>query len=52
MVLDDNVHEHETPFKHVNGLPPPLSRPISSVLPPSALLLKFIETRRDIANYR
>ena len=52
MVLDDNAHEHETPFKHVNGLPPPLARPILGVLPPSALLLKFIETRRDIANYR
>lgn len=51
MVLDDNVHEHDT-FKHVNGLPPPLGHPISGVLLPSALLLKFIETRKEIANYR
>jgi phenylalanine ammonia-lyase len=52
MVLDVNVHVQESPFKLINGSPPPSVRSMLDVHPPSALLLKFIEARKDIANYK
>jgi hypothetical protein len=52
MVLDINDQVHKSPFKHINGSPPPLSRQVLGVHPPSALLLKFIEARKAIANHK
>ncbi|KIM47098.1 hypothetical protein M413DRAFT_422798 [Hebeloma cylindrosporum] len=52
MVLDINVHVQESPFKQINGSPPPSVRSMLDAQPPSTLLLKFIEARKDIANYK
>lgn len=52
MVLDINVHVQESPFKHINGSPPPSVRSMLDAHPPSPLLLKFIEARKDIENYK
>jgi len=52
MVLDIKDQVRKSHFKHINGSPPPLSRQVLGVHPPSALLLKFIEARKEITNHK